>query len=82
MAYPSSVAGFCAASALVVCGVADPTMAASAGLASTGFNATAWMLGSIGMLVTGFVLIRTAVFRRKLLPAAAPGGPETDRSSG
>lgn len=37
-------------------------------LAYTGFDATAWALGALGMLVTGFILIRTTVFRRRFLP--------------
>lgn len=41
---------------------------ASPSLASTGFGAAAWILGGIGMIIAGFALIRTAVFRRKLLP--------------
>jgi hypothetical protein len=39
-------------------------------LAFTGFNVAAWILGGIGMLIAGFALIRTAVFRRKLVPSA------------
>jgi hypothetical protein len=40
-------------------------------LAFTGFNVAAWILAAIGMLIAGFALIRTAVFRRKFVPAVA-----------
>lgn len=34
----------------------------------TGINVAGFVLGGFGMILAGFVLIRTAVFRRRLLP--------------
>ncbi len=47
---------------------------AAAALAHTGFDAAAWILGAVGMIITGFALIRTTVFRRRLFPATT-GNP-------
>lgn len=38
-------------------------------LASTGFATLSWTLGGLALLLGGFVLVRSTVFRRRLLPA-------------
>ena len=59
------------ATGLLTATAATAATALPSTLAFTGFNVAAWILGAIGMIIVGFVLIRTAVFRRKLAPTAA-----------
>lgn len=48
--------------------VAAASASAPTALASTGFKAMEWILGGLALIVAGFALIRTAMFRRRLLP--------------
>ena len=65
-----TVAGVTATAEAPTATVEAATVATPKALAFTGFNAAAWILGAIGMIIAGFALIRTAVFRRKLVPSA------------